>query len=282
MENFVGDGSYLEQHHVQSIKVWAAMIMRRRLWFVIAFALAASFTGYLIWAYAPWNRAIDPIHHAGSPAPAGNTVAQPKADPVKLTDVRVDVSEGRRSEDQAAVNTSAPSSSETSRKELTPLTLDALRAKARTGDVNAMIDLARRLVDSDPSGETFGEAMRWLDQGVILGSTEAAMVQGEICIKACYPPNPLDPGDYNNWQIAAQYYLLAYLMGDERALKALEAITPPEMGSLDVYGVLGLARMRLEEVIARRAQQGLGPFQMELNATSPFLGKPEPSPPTGG
>ncbi len=191
----------------------------------------------------------------------------------------MDIAEKRRSEDQAAVNARAPKLSVTSRKEAAPLTLEALRANAKTGDIDAMVELAKRLVNGDPSREAFGEAMRWLDEGVISGSTEAAMVQGEICIKACYPPNPLDPGDYNNWQIAAQYYLLAYLMGDERALKALEAITPPEMGSLDVYGALGLARMRLEEVIARRAQQGLGPFQMELNATSPYL---KPNPPTRG
>ncbi len=253
---------------------------KRRLRLAVTFALAASLAGYLLWAYVPWTRTNNPVAAAGAPAPAENTAAQLGVDAVASTIVRTDVVKNERSEDQALVDASMPTSSDARREELAPLTLDALRAKAQSGNIDAMIDLARRLADTDPSDETFGEAIRWLDEGVILGSTEAAMVQGEICLKACFPADPLDPGDYNNWRIAAQYYLLAYLMGDARALKALEAITPPEMGSVDVYNVLGLARMRLEEVIARRAQQGLGPLQMELNATSPYL-KPNP-PPRGG
>ncbi|MDZ4814294.1 MAG: hypothetical protein SGI99_17045 [Pseudomonadota bacterium] len=77
----------------------------------------------------------------------------------------------------------------------------------------------------------------------------------------------------------SQYYFLAYLMGDERALKSLEATTPYGVDNSHIYHALGIARMRLEEVIAARAQRGLGPFQMDLKATLPYL---KPNPPSGG
>jgi hypothetical protein len=81
------------------------------------------------------------------------------------------------------------------------------------------------------------------------------------------------------WRTAAQYRFLAYLMGDERALKSLEATTPSGLETRHVYHALAIARMRREEITAARAQRGLGPLQMDLNATSPYL---KPNPPTRG
>ncbi len=172
------------------------------------------------------------------------------------------------------------SEAKTSKQEsLTMLTLDALRAKASQGDIDAMMALARQLFDSDPSDGGMNEALHWLDQATIMGSTDAALLAGDLCLARCNPADPDDPQDLSNWRRAAQYYFLAYLMGDERALKSVEATTPYGLDNRHIYHALGIARMRLEEVIAARAQRGLGPFQMDLNATSPYL---KPDPPTGG
>jgi len=159
------------------------------------------------------------------------------------------------------------------------LSIEDLRTRGHSGDVKAMLELARRLVDADPSEAGIKEALFWCDEGTVLGSTEAARLAGDLCLTNCNPPNADDPRDFENWSMAAQYYFLAYLMGDELALERLRTSTPGGVDPSQVYMALGLARMRLEEVIAARAQRGLGPFQMDLNATSPYL---KPNPPKDG
>lgn len=163
---------------------------------------------------------------------------------------------------------------------VTALSIEDLRTRGHRGDVEAMLELARRLVDADPSEASLKEALFWCDEGTVLGSTEAARLAGDLCLTNCNPPNADDPRDFENWSMAAQYYFLAYLMGDELALERLRTVTPGGVDPSQVYMALGLARMRLEEVIAAREQRGLGPFKMDLNATSPYL-KPDP-PKNGG
>ena len=166
------------------------------------------------------------------------------------------------------------------KEKLSGLSTDTLRARSHRGDVEAMLALARQLADADPSEADMREAFFWCDSATVLGSTEAAVLEGDLCLTNCNPPNADDPRDMENWSLAAQYYFLAYLMGDERALKRLEVSTPGGVDPSQVYMALGLARMRLEEVLAARAQRGLPPFNLDLNATSPYL-KPN-SPGKGG
>jgi hypothetical protein len=169
-------------------------------------------------------------------------------------------------------------------------TITKLISSGEAGDFESVMALARQLTRENPSQEEVGEAMYWLNPVVVSGSTDAAMLQGELCITGCYPADANDPGDYRNWTMAATYYFLAYLMGDERALRRLQAITPHERSAMDVYNALGVARMMLEGITAARSQRGLGPLKLDLNATSPYL-KPNPlpgnqfllpSPPPGG
>jgi hypothetical protein len=228
-------------------------------------------------------------HYLGQPAGRSGTeraplpaIAEPAVEAASSKQVLVKLRSTPVPEpvkDSAPATTGSSAASASGKDSLALLMLDALRARALQGEVDAMLELAKQLADSDPSNGGINESLHWLAQGTIMGSTDAAMLAGDLCLTRCYPADPDDPQDLNSWRHAAQYYLLAYLMGDERALKSLEAITPYGANVGDIYLALGVARMKLEEVTAARAQRGLGPLQMDLNATSPYL---KPDPPTRG
>jgi hypothetical protein len=244
----------------------------------LAALLVGSLSVYLLWVdpFGLWNR--EPGAAGRSPPDVGATSLTSGSAPVDPPATP----SNPRGDGQESVATQAKrdgiSSESAAHKNLALQSIEELRAKSRSGNVDAMIELAKKLAATEPVEENFAEALRWLDEGVVLGSSDAAMVQGEICIKACSPPDALDPHDYENWSRATRYYFVAYLMGDERALQAIERITPLNTRADMVYDALGIARMMLEDAIAERARRGLGPLQMNLNATSPYQ---LPNPPPG-